>query len=43
MEMKFNGQLKEDIDLLKLKKDSRKSKKLCLILIMEARRIYWRP
>jgi len=43
MEIKFNGQLKENIDLLKLKKHDSKSKNLCLILIMEVVRMYWRP
>lgn len=39
LKMKFNGQVKEDIDLLKPNKDSSKSKKLCLIVITETSRI----
>lgn len=39
MEAKFNDQLKEDTDLLKLRKESGKDKNLNLILITEAIRI----
>lgn len=39
LKMEFNGQVKEDIDLLQPKKDSNKSKKLCLNVITETSRL----
>lgn len=39
MKMEFDGHLKEDLDLLTLKKVSSESKKLFLFLIVEASRI----